>query len=282
MRKTTYIICAAATAFALAGCDFSAGTSSEADPPISTANSETGQSTSVSEVSDSRTEGIPETKVTVDGDSREFSLKGLPMDKSDLVSFDLEEVARITKEDFKKQLTESECYIGIDAFFSDILAKPELLDVYIEAQMLYRYTFLNGIRPPIERESVAHLITEDADYAETGINYNSFYNALTSVFTENSADTMLRDHNFIISYNDGLWRLGISTGSDQSWVHTEFEVVINSDEEVEFNEIHYCDRNSDTPSYNESEKGSLVTKTYVDRFVKTDNGWRAEKIPQHG
>lgn len=98
-------------------------------------------------------------------------------------------------------------------------------------------------------------------------------------FVESSVKIMLEKNPYFYSYNGELYMKGIGAGGSDSRVHREYEIIVNSDSEVQFNTVNYC-INPDNViiEYDEARKSEYIQERIPNRFIKTDNGWRAVEI----
>lgn len=117
-------------------------------------------------------------------------------------------------------------------------------------------------------------------YYFTGISYDSFYNALLDVFTQEKADELISDAaNRIYSYDGALWIGAVSGGSDTSVVKTEYQVTDKTDDRIVLKRTTWHVDIGEEPIY-DSAKDDEYVKEYADySFVKTEQGWRADNMP---
>lgn len=116
-------------------------------------------------------------------------------------------------------------------------------------------------------------------YMESGYTYESFYAAFCSVFTQETADIILSRYPFFYSYNGEMWFMSTSTGGNIGEVFQEYELINQTDTELEFRRISYSVAIGEPITDYDPAKKDEYEKTEVEfRFVKTESGWRAEKF----
>lgn len=119
-------------------------------------------------------------------------------------------------------------------------------------------------------------------YFYTGISYDSFYNELTSVFTESLVKEALKLYPYFYEYEGALWISYVSKKEDSPVItHIDYELVSQSDTEVELRRnVRYIGTASDDyiPEYEPELRGGYMVKGYLCVFTLTENGFRAEKF----
>ncbi len=168
--------------------------------------------------------------------------------------------------------------------FLDSLGIPEIKSLYMRAQKLCNYlstTDLPWTEVASANERKWHdILRKDGNfYGETGYTYDSVYNAYLSAFTEETTKEIFKNHDFL-NYNGGFFcQLGAKGGN--AWeVHREYELVSRSDTVIEFRRTTFSHDIDFKPSMEyDPALRDQYDKEYIDfKFVKTENGWRAEKF----
>ncbi len=117
-------------------------------------------------------------------------------------------------------------------------------------------------------------------YYFTGISYDSFYNALLDVFTQEKADALISDAaSSIYSYDGALWLGAVSGGGDMSVVKTEYQVTDKTCDRIVLKRTTWHIDTGEDPVYDPA-KDNEYEKEYADySFVYTERGWRADSMP---
>lgn len=229
-----------------------------------TGNTETTEKTENTETTE-KTEN--ENGVTVTGD---------PLSPNQLVDFEID--CEWTKNYVDKW------YVGE---FLDGLDDPVYKDLYCRALALIRLISTDNLKVSSAVDSSARAFLDVFDeqyqrtnrYMESGYTYDSFYGAFCSVFTQETVDSILSRCPFFYSYNGEMWFIGTSAGGNIGEVFQEYELINQTDTELEFKRISYSvDIGEPITDYDPAKKDEY-NKTEVNfRFVKTENGWRAAEF----
>ncbi|MBD5117448.1 MAG: hypothetical protein HDT48_08140 [Ruminococcaceae bacterium] len=117
-------------------------------------------------------------------------------------------------------------------------------------------------------------------YIESGFTYDSFYKAITDVFTVSAAGRYFAAYPWFTDYNGELFFQSLSKGGDMSLVHQEFEVINRSDDElvIRCTEYHVISREKQGGEYNPDKKDEYLMEQYCCIFVDTENGWRIDQF----
>lgn len=177
----------------------------------------------------------------------------------------------------------------------------ELLDLYAKAYTLAEIISGNTADFPFALNTVAAFIDgfaytnayikvpvtgnagEEEDwesYYYTGISYDSFYNELTSVFTESLVEEALNLYPYFYEYDGVLWVSYVSN-EDKSITHIEYELVSQSNTEAVLRRYVRYIGTADgdyIPEYDPELKGGYIVKDFDCVFILTENGFRAEKF----
>lgn len=130
-------------------------------------------------------------------------------------------------------------------------------------------------------------VTVNADVDETwdiyyysGISYDSFYNELTSVFTESLVEEALKLYPYFYEYEGALWVSEVSK-KDKQITHIEYELVSQSDTEAVLRRYVRYIGTADgdyIPEYDPELRVGYIVKDFDCVFILTENGFRAEKF----
>ncbi len=114
-----------------------------------------------------------------------------------------------------------------------------------------------------------------SDFVSSGFSYESFYSSWLDVFTEEWALILINRHSYTFrKYGDELYYQVTAGGGDISLVHTEYELVKQTEDEIEFLSVEYHVKIGEQPVYDPKLKDTYERKYIRYRFVKTGDGWR--------
>lgn len=223
-----------------------------------------------------------------------FHLEGTPLPESELADFSYEE----TLENYRKKLDEDE---GLTALLERI-NKPDFTDIYYRARTLADMLALVGgtelapsekIRSGHEAATITSLTPISSMvfiYDETGYTYDSFTAAYREIFG-GDIDKAIRLYNFTNAFRelDGAlyYRERYYPYEDIFLVHTDYELITNTDGEVVFDSIcymvdwDYYDLNAPElikPKFDPNNTDGYVINRITNRFVKENGKWRAERL----
>lgn len=172
---------------------------------------------------------------------------------------------------------------GYAGAFLDTLDNAEFKDLYCRALALVHTVSTDSIVPAAAiaaQENKAYLeIDGKGRYMESGYTYDSFYAAFCSAFTRETADIILSRYLFFYSYNGEMWFIGTSAGGNVGEIFQEYELINQTDTELEFKRISYSVAIGEPIIEYDPAKKDEYEKTEIEfRFVKTADGWRAEKF----
>lgn len=160
----------------------------------------------------------------------------------------------------------------------DSLEKPEVKDLYIRACAVTSGFANDGYF----LDNGTHIRVNGGEgkgyYDETGFTYASFLHTLYGIFTTQTTQDILKNTPCMYEYDGALWQGGITPPCYE--LHTEYQLVENSDDSVEFNTVNYCV--NDIEGYDPAKKNSYEKKTLRSRINKTADGWRIESFPMFG
>ncbi len=237
--------------------------------------------------------------VITDQSGEQYFADRAPMSRDKLTAFGYEEMTE-GKRKYYSELQESE-YNESGYNYIKSLNDPELEEVFIRAKALAQiccnteyFGSETDTKLPDENNCL-YVYNESSPikydlFSETGINYDSFYNACCDVFTQDSVNKMLYEtYPYYYAYNDELWvKIGSRTGA--IW-HSELETIKQTDTEVEFNLICYAPEGGWSDAYYRDAEGEWRQTEFDpekrdvyksgkirNRFVKTEEGWKAEEI----
>lgn len=169
--------------------------------------------------------------------------------------------------------------------FLNGLNDPEFKELYCKALTLIRLVSTNNLTPADavlaqgDERAKLQLDGEGGFYLESGYTVDSFQKAYYSVFTKETADIILSAHSAFYSYGGELWYKSISAGGDMGEIFQEYELINQTDTELEFKRISYSVAIGEPiTDYDPSKKDEYEKSEVEFRFVKTADGWRAEKF----
>lgn len=114
-----------------------------------------------------------------------------------------------------------------------------------------------------------------SDFVSSGFSYESFYSSWLDVFTEEWALILINRHSYTFrKYGDELYYQVTAGGGDISLVHTEYELVKQTEDEIEFLSVGYHVKIGEQPVYDPKLKDTYERKYLRYKFVKTADGWR--------
>lgn len=241
-----------------------------------------------------------------------LDLLGTPIPDDELEEFDYAETVNSYRQTFPEELTA----------VLDEIGKPEVTEVYCKASTL---AAMMNYRPNADivltdkakaksekkmRAAITFTVPStdpgftDSEFDkyemyETGYSYDSFCQAFRDVFGGESADDMIIKSRYgFYNYGNELYCKEYDYKSDggiANLVHTDYELITNTDDEVVFYTVLYFDfsdewfdkwDNGDVSElYDPADKdtylngeGKRRVNTQINRFVKTDGVWKAEDI----
>jgi|GEM_PF-5855573 len=117
-------------------------------------------------------------------------------------------------------------------------------------------------------------------YLSSGFTFDSFHDAYFKVFTDDMAlELMNSQPRSYIKYGDELYYYTGISGSDISRIHTDYEIVSSTDDEVIMNAVCYMTMTEMDGVYDPANKDEYLRSYQVFRFVKTAAGWRIAYSP---
>lgn len=229
-----------------------------------------------------------------------YMLFGTPLPESELEEFNYDEAVNSFRQTFPAELTSALEEIG----------KPELTEAYCKARTLAELTqwgenadliMTEKIKAKRDRAYISVTVpSRDSGFPdstllmyETGYRYDSFCRALRDVFGEDAADNMIMlGRSGFLNYNGQLYSTKASTAPEiHGLVHTDYEVITNTDSEVVFNTVCYYDyadewlKKEVLEPYDPANKDTYLNRegkrfigTFTNRLVKTDGVWKADNI----
>ena len=114
----------------------------------------------------------------------------------------------------------------------------EIYDLYLRSLALREIVFSHGEEFPVENfgedflsfDRLPQILVNDSCYCCSMVTYDSFYNALTEMFTNEAADKMLEMENrSLYEYNEALW---ITVGTkyiDTKTIHEDYSIANKTD-----------------------------------------------------
>lgn len=250
---------------------------------------------------DTESETVTETGVPViiENDPREFTLYGTPHSEDKFIDFTYDELYNKVCRNYTVDIWGGEEYRTIrydgkyhyqeenDAMF-DSLCVPEIKELYFKASALWCFfkdgeemwdlCYKNSGTDFVKAKLVTPSPTVKGGnnyYMETGIKSDSFLNALGEVYTDDAIEKMLELYPWYVFYNGEIWNQGLS-GVVMPAVGAELKLTKQTDTEIEFQSILYDGVTVHVPHKDEVENPNEYR--YTNRFVKTEEGWRAVEI----
>lgn len=208
---------------------------------------------------------------------------GTPLSAEELIDFPFEEW--ILPEESLYATDENLPESTRVGYFLDTLNEPEIKDCFLRA---YAAAYLiNSDNIPIlyPHAEISVNMENGLVYpcSETGYTFDSFYGAYLSAFTEESAQRLIGRNRTFAPYHGELYSMG-STYEFGAYaaVYYEYELLSQTENEVSFRRVCYSEEGDpwgyDKSPYDPEKKGEYVV-TYDDfKFVKTEDGWRAEEF----
>lgn len=221
----------------------------------------------------------PVTDESTDGENGgliSIDVFGTPLDKTELSEFE-------TNREWADEYVENGC----EGEFLDSLEKPEIKELYCKALSLVHIMSTENlaVSETLGEYAGAYLERYDKErastdrYNETGYAYDSFYNAFLSVFTKETADTLLSRYPSYYNYDGELWYLPMTFSGNIGEVHREYELTGVTDDEVTFTRTSYCvDIGEPADNFFPDKKDEYDKEEVSFRFVKTEDGWRAAEF----
>lgn len=217
---------------------------------------------------------IPGAEITDESGNR-FTLYGEPIGTDKLIDFDYEEsyLYSISKDS------------EISDFFNelDIPDKEEIIELYHRGQTLRSISNGNSL---LKWEfNPARIKVDDEEYFriyfESGISYESYYKALSDVFTEETAEAFIQSScNSIcpFSYNKELWVQGGEPSPNLHLRHEEYYLVKSDENELIFTTVQYMTGSLYVQRFYPELRDQYMVTSTENIFVKTDGGWRIKDI----
>ncbi len=169
--------------------------------------------------------------------------------------------------------------------FLNGLDNPDFKDLYCKALTLVRLVSTENLPPAdavltqSEKRAKLRFDGEYGFYVESGYTFDSFREAYYSIFTKETADIILSRYPVFYSYHGELWYAPASAGGNVGEVFQEYELINQTDTELEFKRISYSVAIGEPITEYDPAKKDEYEKSEVEfRFVKTADGWRAEKF----
>lgn len=169
--------------------------------------------------------------------------------------------------------------------FLDSLDDPAFKDLYCRALALVRLVSTDNLPPAdavltqSEERAKLRFDGEYGFYVESGYTFDSFREAYYSVFTKETADIILSRYPVFYSYHGELWYAPASAGGNVGEVFQEYELINQTDTELEFKRISYSVAIGEPlTDYDPAKKDEYNKEEVKFRFVKTEDGWRAAEF----
>lgn len=157
--------------------------------------------------------------------------------------------------------------------FLDSLANPEAADAYLGAAAVtdgfYGGQFVSGI------QGSAWIDGDDIRYFETGCYASDFFGALRDIFTVEASTAIPERSGVFFTYNGELYQCDYRDWelSDRKWVSIKYELIKNTDTEIEFDTIIRYSYSGD-----ENENLDRIKNRIVYQEGLLNEGWRVEEM----
>ncbi|MDE7193267.1 MAG: IseA DL-endopeptidase inhibitor family protein [Oscillospiraceae bacterium] len=272
MKKISIII-GVLSALLLAGC---AGNKESSSLPESTTPMIENDTVSFPDSVQTTENSTTETVTVSDGSSDEIEfVHGDPIDKTALGSFVYDSALEFVKSDAE--------YNGLNI----LTENAEIYDIYARSLALSRVVFGNGDGFPSENfgegvtfNDLSQIKVNGSDnFSCSMVTYDSFYNALTDVFTSETANQMLAQSRSFYEYEGALWITAGAGYIDTKTIHEEYEIVENSDSAFDIRITAYLVDDSRAEEYDPERADEYEKQTLHYTMLKTENGWRISDFP---
>ncbi|MDE7195096.1 MAG: hypothetical protein K2O14_14200, partial [Oscillospiraceae bacterium] len=237
MKKLSAVVLSAVILLALTGCNNGADSESldESSSVTSQQSSDTqsepgsGEPSEVSDIS-SGMEESSEPVIVTGSNGETIELRGTPSEP--VSEFNYDKFLEKWEDDIENRKPNEL------AELLDGLGKPEVKEVYIKARAVLDGFYADGY----VSENAAHITVKKESgfangYDETGFTYASFIEEMHSIFGEQVTEDILEQHPLFYEYDGRLWQESVYPGGGAYL--TEYRLVQNLDELVEFNAIVY-------------------------------------------
>lgn len=272
MKRLSTVVLSTVILLALTGCNNGADSESLDESSFVTSQqssdiqSET-VSDELSEVSDisSIAEEISEPTIVTGSNGETIELSGTPSEP--VSEFNYDKFLEKWEDDIENRKPNEL------AELLDGLGKPEVKEVYIKARAILDGFYADGYLSDGAMIDVKSENGHTGFFCETAFTYDSFIKEMHGIFGERVTEEILKDHPLFYEYGGRLWQESVYPGGGAYL--TEYRLVQNLDELVEFNAIVYC--NYDMPAEFDPDKMDTYRRvTISNRIVKTPDGWRVE------
>lgn len=272
MKKLSAVVLSAVILLALTGCNNGADSeSSDESSSVTSQQSSDTQSEPVngepSEVSDisSGMEESSEPVIVTGSNGETIELRGTPSEP--VSEFNYDKFLEKWEDDIENRKPNEL------AELLDGLGKPEVKEVYIKARAVLDGFYADGYLSDGAMIEVKSENGHTGFFCETAFTYDSFIKEMHGIFGEKVTKDILETKTMFYEYDGRLWQESVYPGGGAYL--TEYRLVQNLDELVEFNAIVYC--NYDMPAEFDTNKMDTYRRvTISNRIVKTPDGWRVE------
>ncbi len=230
----------------------------------------------VRQTSENITAEIDSDVIVSDADKIEFYGE-TAFDKSALGSFVYDSVVENMK-------IRSE-YNGLNILSAE---NAEIYDLYLRSLALREIVFSHGEEFPVENfgedflsfDSLPQILVNDSCYCCSMVTYDSFYNALTEVFTKEAVDKMLEMENrSLYEYNGALW---ITVGTkyiDTKTIHEDYSIEKKTDSAFDIAITAYLVEDARDEEFEYANADAYKKQIFHYTILKTENGWRVNDFP---
>ncbi|MCM1165277.1 MAG: hypothetical protein NC299_05160 [Lachnospiraceae bacterium] len=228
-----------------------------------------------------------------------YTLFGTPLPEGELEDFNCEAALESCREAFPEEL--SALLDGIEKPAAETYGRARTLAELAGWRVNADLIVTDKIKAKKDRAYIAVTVPSvDVVYPastirlyETGYSYESFCAAFREVFGERSADNMIMRSKYGFLGCGGQLYIAEGGGPVEEYglVHTDYELVSSSDDEIVFNTVNYYDY-ADTELKKEirepykpenkdtylNREGSRFVIASTNRLIMTDGVWKAEDI----
>lgn len=169
----------------------------------------------------------------------------------------------------------------------EFLSEPDMPEITDLTKRAYTLMLLLGTEnfgyfTNIQQTDAIFSFSEYDLWYGTGIDYESFCDAYLEVFTISAAERLFSAYSLFGSYQGELWLVGTSLGGNAYLVREEYELISKTENEIVFQRTDFMEDFTqplyDEPVYDPEKRGEYIKKVYNYKFLKTDQGWRADEF----
>ncbi len=222
--------------------------------------------------------------------SNELEIIGVPLTRDQFLDCDIPEEYQKSVEDYYNDGTFETLNSFLDGL-NDAQLKEQyylatLLMIFIQGEADFdKITLEDWNINDFAKSKIQFYQNDNPDrysvFYETGISYESFYNLLLKTFTPRYTEWLLNKYKLFYLYNDEVYVAGYTINPDIRVVLREYEVLSQTDTEAIIRETRYYVEGG-YPIYEPEKKDEYGTYHIDNRFILTENGWRADFFTING